>query len=204
MAQKLQQAVLTADIVDSTRLPAPVAQKLTRGLRQLLEGTVHEFYRGDSFQVFLPDAQQGLRLLMQCRSVAIATGESDIRISIGIGKARKPAGKPGMAKDPAFVLSGRAFDLMLKTNARLAIGCSNPLAAEGFHVIAGWGNTIFEQMTARQAAVIHALLSGHSQQEAARLLKKSKSTVHQHATAANWPAIEQLLEHYTNLIKLMS
>jgi hypothetical protein len=204
MSQKLQQAVLTADIVDSTRLSAPAAKKLIRGLRQLLQGTVHEFYRGDSFQVFLPDATTALRLLMQCRVIAIATAGTDVRISIGIGKAKKPAGKPGMAKDPAFVLSGRAFDLMIRSNTRLAINCSHPLAAEGFHVIAAWGNSIFEQMTAKQAAVILELLSGRSQQETARQLRKSKSTVHQHATAGNWPAIELLLRHYTNMINLMS
>ncbi|MDE3250471.1 MAG: hypothetical protein KGO82_17550 [Bacteroidota bacterium] len=204
MAQRQQQAVLTADIVDSTRLSAPLARKLIRALQRLLQGTVYEFYRGDSFQVFLSDATQALRLLMQCRAIAIATAETDIRMSIGIGKASKPTGRPGMAKDPAFVLSGRTFDRMVRSNARLAIGCSQPLAAEGFQVIAAWGNSIFDQMTAKQAAVILELLSGRSQQDTARQLRKSKSTVHQHATAGNWPAIEVLLMHYTNLINLMS
>lgn len=204
MAKKIQQAVLTADIVDSTGLFPSVSQKLMQGLHQLLLGTVHEFYRGDSFQVFLPDARLALRLVMQCRALAIATAGTDIRLSIGIGKARKPAGKPGAAKDPAFVLSGRGFDRMVKAKTRLTIHTAEPLPAEGLQVIAAWGNTIFDKMTARQAAVIVGLLAGRSQQDMARQLKKSKSTVHQHAAAANWDSIELLLRHYTNIVNLMT
>ncbi len=202
------QAVLTADIVNSTRLGQATEKKLIKCLQQLLAAYRYEFYRGDSFQVYMNNAIPALQTALLCRAAAIniagsAAIASDIRISIGIGKVKKPVTALGTAKGEAFVLSGRAFDQLTATGTRLVIAGSNRLANEGFQVIASYLNAIFKDMTGKQAGVIFELLKGQTQQAVAVKLKKSKSTIHQHMSAARWPEIEKLLQHYSSIINLL-
>jgi len=203
-------AVLTGDIVNSTQLGQAAEKRLLKKLQQLLAVYQFEFYRGDSFQVYVKDAGAALRIALLCRTVAIhtagnlATISSDIRVSIGIGMVKTPVTALGTAKGEAFVLSGRAFEVLTKNDARLAITSTNGLANEGLKVIADYINAIFKNMTGKQAGVIFELLKGESQKTAAAKLKKSKSTIHQHVNAGRWPEIEKLLEYYQNIINQLA
>jgi len=200
------QAVLTADIVHSTQLLPLQEQKLVRRLRLVLLPYKFEFYRGDSFQVYVKDARLALETALLCRTVAISMAMDtqnftpDVRISIGIGKTKEPAGTLGTARGEAFVLSGRAFDKIAKNSTKLIISTANELAGEGLQVVASYANAIFNGMTGKQANVIFELLKGSSQQTVAAKLKKSKSTISQHATAARWDEIKTLLRQYKNII----
>ena len=200
------QAVLTGDIVNSTRLGGTAEKKLQQLLKQVLAAGNFEFYRGDSFQVYIKDAAVALQTALLCRAAAISTPaytaavSSDIRISIGIGKVKKPVTALGTAKGQAFILSGRAFDALTQNDTRLAIISSHKMANEGLAVIADYINSIFKFMTGKQAGVIFELLKGETQQAVASKLKKSKSTVSQHAGAGRWPEIEKLLQQYENII----
>lgn len=204
------QAIITGDIVNSTALAPAAEKKLIRLLRQVLQDHRFEFYRGDSFQVYLQNAAAALPLALRCRAAAIGLGggaavaSSDVRVSIGAGKIKTPGASLGISKGEAFVLSGRAFDEMVKQDTRLAISAGNALANEGLQVIADYGNAIFKDMTSKQALVIFELLKGGTQQDAATKLKKSKSTIHQHVSAGRWPEIEKLLDHYKNIIRQLS
>lgn len=204
-------AVLTCDIVNSTLLGRQLEKKLITALGKLLSPHKHEFYRGDSFQVYMKDGKEALRTALLCRSMAIAIDTlaneplSDIRISIGLGAVEQPVRTLATAKGEAFLLSGRTFDLLQKTEARLVIASSGQGAAGiAFRLIADHVNSIFQQMTPKQAEVIFELLKGGSQQEASAILRKSKSTISQHVTAARWNEIESLLESYTKLVELIS
>ncbi|MEO6317019.1 MAG: hypothetical protein ABIU63_07530 [Chitinophagaceae bacterium] len=199
------QAVLTGDIVNSTGMGAAAEKRLLKSLQQLLADHSFEFYRGDSFQVYIKDAGNALPVALMCRAAAISIGGragvlSDIRISIGLGKVVQPVKTLGTGKGDAFVLSGRAFDTLAGTDNRLAISTANQLANEGLEVIAAYLGAIFKVMTGKQAGVIFELLKGESQQEVAVKLKKSKSTIHQHVTAGRWTEIEKLVQHYKNII----
>ena len=199
-------AVITGDIVNSTKLAAAKEKKLLKILYQVLAPHQFEFYRGDSLQVFQKDAGGALRTALLCRTAAISisqqekTVSSDVRISIGIGEVRGIVKSLRTANGEAFILSGRAFDEIGKTETRLAIATLNPLAAEGLHVIADYLNAIFKVMTGKQATVIFELLRGQTQQVVADKLKKSKSTIHQHVSSGRWPEIEKLLQQYENII----
>ncbi len=129
---------------------------------------------------------------------------SDIRISIGLGKVKTPVAVLGTTKGEAFVLSGRAFDELTKNDTRLAIASSNKLAAQGLEVIADYINSIFKNMTVKQAGVIFELLKGGSQHTVAAKLKKSRSTINEHVAAGRWPEIEKLLQQYENIINQLA
>lgn len=203
-------AVITADIVNSTKLGAVNEKKLLKILQQVLMLHKFEFYRGDSFQVYHKIAGDALKTALLCRTAAISilqdeeTSLSDVRISIGIGQVNAPVKMLNMAKGEAFILSGRAFDAMAKTDKRLAIATGNTLANEGLQVIANYIDAIFKAMTGKQATVIFELLKGQTQQVVAEKLKKSKSTINQHVSSGRWAEIEKLLQQYENIINQLS
>lgn len=199
-------AVLTGDIVNSTQLEKSGEKKLLKALHQVLEPYKFEFYRGDSFQVYMKDPQKSLRVALLCRLIAIGLNQgeyltaTDIRISIGIGNVITPVRTLGSAKGEAFVLSGRSFDEIQKTETRLAITAENKAVNTGLQVIADYINSILKGMTAKQAEVVAELLKGQTQQKVTTLLNKSKSTISQLVSAGRWNEIEKLLLQYETLI----
>jgi hypothetical protein len=200
------QAVLTGDIVNSTKLNEAKDKKLTNSLISVFIEHKMEFFRGDSFQAYIKDPKQALRLALLARASAISLFRdekivlSDVRISIGIGSVNVPVRSLKTAKGEAFILSGRQFDEIVKSKQRLAIATGNPLADEGLQVIADYLNAIFDVMTGKQAEVIFELLKGEIQKTVAKKLKKTKSTIHQRITSGRWPEIEKLLQRYENII----
>ncbi len=199
-------AVLTGDIVNSTKIGKVNERKLLKSLQQVLEAHLFEFYRGDSLQVYIKEPTQALQIALLCRTAGMSitqnnlVASSDVRFSIGIGMVNTPVKTLGNAKSEAFVLSGRAFDEILLTDTRLVISTANSLANTGLQVIADYINAIFKVMTSKQAAVIFELLKGESQQQVAAKMKKSKSTINQRVSAGRWPEIEKLLQQYENII----
>ncbi len=202
-------AVLTGDIVNSTRLNAIKEKKLTNALKDIFLQHKIEFFRGDSFQAYVKDPSLALRLSLLARAAAIKLSKdnekilTDIRISIGIGKVDSQVRALTTAKGEAFLLSGRKFDEISKLPQRLAISSVNPLANLGLQVIADYVNAIFDEMTGKQAEVIYELLNHKTQKEVARKLKKTKSTIHQRVVSARWPEIEKLMAQFEDILKLL-
>lgn len=203
-------AVLTGDIVNSTRIGKANERKLLKSLQQVLAAHLFEFYRGDSLQVYIKEPRQALQMALLCRTAGMSITQdkivapSDVRVSIGIGQVNTSVKSLGNAKGEAFVLSGRAFDEELNTDTRLVISTANPMANAGLQVIADYINAIFKVMTSKQAVVIFELLKGETQQQVAGKLKKSKSTINQRVSAGRWPEIEKLLKQYENIINQLS
>jgi hypothetical protein len=202
-------AVLTGDIVNSTRLTTDNEKKIVKQLRSILLPVKHEFFRGDSFQAYIKDAATALQTAILCRLAAIAVppGEtgtnSDMRISIGIGTVISPVTKLSTAKGDAFVLSGRAFDQLMKDRERLVIVTYDSIANTAFSVISDYLNSILNNLTDRQAAVIIEMLSGVAQKNVAKKLGKSKSTISQHVSSGRFYELERLLQQYENIVKQM-
>lgn len=196
-------AVITADIVASTHLSKALLETLLKKLRETLTPYPHEFYRGDSFQVLVQDPQDAFDVLLKLRIDAMkllpeeTSPPNDIRASIAIGPVQLPVEKIGTATDEAFVLSGRAFE-QLKSPQRLLITAvnANKTVDAAFRLLANFTDFIFERMTAKQAEVVYELLHQKTQTEAAAALKKAQATVHKHAQAAGWPALEKLIGDY--------
>jgi hypothetical protein len=205
----MKTAVITADIVNSTRIPKAEYKKLLKNLEAILQEYQHEFFRGDSFQVFIKSPEDALRVLLQTRTAAMKlSGTSmpvaDIRASIGIGNIKLPVKSFQTASGDVFVLSGRAFDKMTK-DERLTIDCDekNKAVNLGLKLVAQFADYLFQRLTFKQAGVVNELLMNRTQVDVARRLKKSQATIHKHSQSAGWPEIEKLLADYKNLIALI-
>src|SRR4051812_39345523 len=114
-------AVITGDIVNSTLLDESQMKRLLKELKELLNPYKLEFFRGDSFQAYIKDASDALKIALLCRLTAISMMpedspvSSDVRISIGTGNVDSPIRTLSTARGEAFLLSGRALDKLEKT-----------------------------------------------------------------------------------------
>lgn len=199
-------AVITADLVNSTKLRPTLETQLVNTLKLELNSYETQFFRGDSFQVFVKDVHESLRVAMICRTIGIKFSDtkkdvpSDVRLSIGIGKVQSPVRSLGSAKGEAFLLSGRALDQLQHTSSRFSISINNNLVQLALNVVADYVDAIFLKMTAKQAEVLMQLLKNKSQREIAQQLKKSGSTINQRVTSARWDEIQKLLVHFDKII----
>jgi hypothetical protein len=200
-------AVITADIVNSTRLSKTEYKKLVKNLEDILEPYQHEFFRGDSFQVFVKSPNEALRVLLQARTVAMKLSEtspSDIRASIGIGQVKLPVKSFQTASGDVFILSGRSFDKMIKDERLIIVSEEKNKAVNlGLKLISQFIDYLFQRLTFKQAAVVYELLMDRTQIDTAKRLKKSQATIHKHIQAAGWPQTENLLSDYKELIALI-
>ena len=202
-------AVITADIVNSTKIAKADYKKLMKNLTGILQEHQHEFFRGDSFQVLIKSPNEALQVLLQARTAAMKLTESsmpiaDIRASIGLGNVKLPVKSFQTASGDVFILSGRSFDKMEK-DERLIIICEekNKAVNSGLKVLSQFIDYLFQRLTFKQAAVVYELLMNRTQIDTAKRLKKSQATVHKHTQAAGWPEIEKLLMEYKTLVTLI-
>jgi hypothetical protein len=197
-------AVVTADIVNSTKLSKADLRKIIKSLETIFASYKYEFFRGDSFQVYFRSPSDSLRAMLLARAAAIklSSGVSDIKASIGIDQVHVPVRNLKTASGGAFVLSGRYFDAM-RPQRRLVIACpaKNELANIALRVMGTFIDYIFSRMTPKQAAVVFEILLKKSQVETAKKLKKSQATIHKHMQSAGWPELENMLSEYDLLTK---
>ncbi|HEX5025107.1 MAG TPA: hypothetical protein VFV68_07530 [Agriterribacter sp.] len=193
-------AVITGDIVNSMLLAPKLEKKMITQLGVLLKGHKFEFYRGDSFQVYVKNPYEALELLFRLRAQARCYSlDHDVRGSIGIGKINMPLRDLRTATGEAFVLSGRAFD-KLSGDQRMQIQCANKQANAALRVIAYYGDFIFKRLTSKQAEVVLELLKQNTQIKAAKKLRKSQATISKHLQAAAWSEIQKLIAEYKHVI----
>jgi hypothetical protein len=202
-------AVITADIVNSTKLSKVENKRLTNTLGIIFQNHQYEFFRGDSFQVLAKSPNEALGLLLQARTAAIKLSGSsvrisDIRASIGISTVKLPVKSLQSASGEVFILSGRTFDKMTKEQRLMMVSNEKNEAVNlGLKLISQFIDYLFQRLTLKQAAVVYELLMNRTQIETAKRLKKSQATIHKHVQAAGWFEIESLLTEYKNLIALI-
>ncbi len=197
--------IITADIVNSTLLEKKQRTELFKSIEKMVTPYRYDFYRGDSFQVFLKDNEAALELCLKLRLLGKKQNKNrksdmDIRIAVGIGAVKSAVKDIRQATDAPFVLSGRMLDAMQNSSERLRMVTSSENTNEVLELISRFTDYIFKGITSRQAAVLLELLQGSKQKEVAKKLKKSQVTISRQAHAAGWNEIEFLLNHYKNTI----
>ncbi|MDP3462707.1 MAG: hypothetical protein Q8S18_07975 [Bacteroidales bacterium] len=203
--------VITADIVNSE---PSWGKELGKRLEQTIYATQPAakvfFYRGDSFQSYLPDPVSTYRLALKLRTQAKLFEKdrpevrTDVRMSIGIGTVNLPITILATAEGEAFVISGRSFDDMVKNDKRLHIQCSDAKTNITLQSISLFTDYLFQSLTMKQAEVLEHLLNHRTQVETAKWLKKSQSTINRHVQSMGWKQIEALIELYEQSIQFIS
>lgn len=127
-------AVITGDIINSAQ---------SEGWKKELENALQQFgkspkdwmiYRGDSFQLKINKPEESLSTCLIIRAFIKKTGESDVRMSVGIGATENPGKKVTENQGEAYVNSGRLFNELSQT-----LDIRTPHQELNIELSAAWG-----------------------------------------------------------------
>lgn len=197
-------AVITADIVNSTKLNVNDFNHLMMDLKKLFDEDKVEFYRGDSFQLLVEDAEQSLSKVIKCRLLALSyknPDKIDIRLSLSVGEIESNELEIHSNMGNIYINSGRAFDRFNNSNRKVFISCGDEHKDFTFEIMAEYLDNLMGTITSKQARVLYLLLSGKTQIEVAKEIDLSGATVSQHVKAAHLDEIYNLLNKFTTFIK---
>ena len=198
--------VLTGDVVGSQRIQDKQALNHALdhglGLLQELMDARSDRYRGDGFQVAIPDPGQAMLAAILLRASLIRHSPSrsamwDARIAVAVGKGRLPASdRFSDAQEEAFVLSGRRLDTLSDGPERLAVVTAAASTDSHLALLTRFADDIVSHWSSFSAEVVSlSLLHRESQQQLAKRLGRSQPTINRRLAAARWPLIRDYLAY---------
>ncbi len=206
-------AVLTGDLVDSSKLSPEHRQRMLEILKEafaavdeLLEPAGFEIYRGDSFQGLVKDPSRALEASLVIRSTLRmdqpddAPVNWDARTAIGIGTLENLPERVSEGTGEAYRRSGPLLDDM-KGDRRLRLATPWEEIDEELNTQAALLDAVIAKWSPGQAEVVCALLGGRSRKEIGRNLGISQAAVHYRVKGAGWTAVERFLERYRAVLK---
>jgi len=213
ISAKKDYAVITGDIVDSSKLPKAqrkllpgLIAKASRDTRQAFPEAVPldvDVFRGDGWQLLVSDVPLCLRVGLFFRACLRSTAERgrglDTRAAIGVGRVDFVRDRVSQGDGEAYRLSGRALEdmprkqrLLLADPAAIEVGTRTVIVRLIDVLAQGW--------TGRQALAVRGALRGWTQEKIAKEWPESISqqAVTKHLEAAEWPALEAALAYVEN------
>lgn len=207
-AQK-KYAVITGDIVDSSKLPKAQREALPGLIAKASQETRKAFpdavplaadiFRGDGWQLLVNDPVQSLRVglfFRAClRSAPARVRGLDTRMAIAVGSVDFVRGRVSQGDGEAYRLSGRALEAMPRKQ-RLQLAISGAKEVQSLMVIVRLIDVLAQRWTGRQALAVRAALRGLTHEKIAKTWPGSitQQAVTKHLDAAEWPALEAALK----------
>lgn len=208
MEQALIYAVLTGDIVASSRLPADGRSELRAAMTDSFAALDRAFDGAfspaidisgpDSWQLLTPHPQIALRAALYFRAelrARMGAYNVDTRVAIGAGTVELlPRRRVSEGDGPAYRRSARALETMGR-NRRLALRLEDQPLGPGFDEMLGLVDHVACRWTDKQALAVTGALQGWTQERIAgswgRVAKGavSQQTVAQHLHRAGWHAM---------------
>lgn len=187
-------AVITADIVNSTRIEESsrylLIEEINKIIRDLqkLSPLKCEMYRGDSFQVMVDDVKRCLEVAILIRlglkrSNLLEHGKLDARMAIGIGDISYEHEQVILSDGEAFRLSGRTFEKLNKK--RLLISTNINDVDEPLNVMLAFIDELLDGLSCTQSKYLYdSLLYKMSQMELANVYNTSQPNIAKHLKSA--------------------
>lgn len=213
-------AVLTADLIDSTRYSKNILSFIIEELQREFEALSREYedqmrfalFRGDSFQGVLKDPLLALTVALRLKATVkkaqpdpqISKGMipvGDVRIAIGIGQGEFPQGPISTANDQAYQFSGKLLDGMKEMGSKTSIQFADPDLNAEFFVHFSFLDNLIDRWTVASSEVVYYLLKGLKEQEIADILDRSQAAINLRKKAASWQEIKFLMLHYDQVTK---
>lgn len=209
-------AVLTGDIVDSSKLPKARREALTGLLQESSRATIKAFpkvvpyavdvFRGDGWQLLVSEPALSVRVGLYFRASlrsGVERGRGlDTRMSIAIGTVDFVKGRVSQGDGEAYRISGRELE-ELPRKQRLALRSPDEAQQAAFGVVVRLVDALVQDWTGSQARAVCGALRGWTQQQIAREWpgKVSQQAVTKHLDAAQWPAVEAALIYLENNLR---
>lgn len=201
-------AVLTTDIVHSTKLSANEYAKVMSALEELLALQAERFeckfeiFRGDSFQILYPNyavAMQSalairlnLQAGMNCPAVKLTQ-------SLAVDKVEKLSNKLGSSLGEAFIVSGRALDNA--TRGDLVLNLPQSFGVADLTISTLFLRHLLDGLTEKQAEVLfyYIDLDCPEQQTIADMMKMTRQNIAAHLKRSGAELVKAYLYAYRDL-----
>ncbi len=204
-------AIITGDIVDSTKMTAEERFAMLQLLQSLPEWlspickTNIEIFRGDSFQLKITEPSKSLQMALSIRAIIrtnkfkVNNAQWDARIAIGIGTLDYETDSLSTSDGEAFRLSGRGLDLIGKS--RLLIETPWEDVNEEFKVSTLFVDDIVSNWTQNQSRVMfEKLVKVQNQEKIGTIIGASQQTVSKTLKAAKDALISVYIKRFKELI----
>jgi hypothetical protein len=192
--------VITGDLIGSTKLESKDKPAIISALKELeknSKGQYDYFIRGDSFQILM--ANDGLVEALKVKFyLKFRTGYAT-RISIGIGEINFLDKKLSNSDGPAFWLSGQGLDEMKSLGTLNSIHPENKELEADWHIYASTLDYLERQLTNNQAEVLYWLLMNKTQQEIAKEIGITQSSVNRRIKSTGWDLLQMIIVRYNQL-----
>lgn len=200
-------AVITADIVSSTKGEIGIwLNSLKETLNQIGTNPKDwEIYRGDSFQLFIEDAERALAFAIKIKAAIKSTGDHDVRIAIGLGEKTHNAEKVTECNGSAFVNSGAKFEILKKEKQNMAIKSDFDQFDAEINLYLKLGLIAMDNWTANSAEVVKLMLDNPkmSQDEIGHLIGIRQNAVSYRIKRAYFYELMEMNEMYKTKLKSM-
>lgn len=209
-------AVLTGDIVDSSRLgeviSEPISQilertgkKVTGHFQSAIQGPI-DVFRGDSWQMVVSDPAKAIRIGLLFRAFLRAESGSDSRVSIAFGEIDYlPLENISTGTGQAFTLSGQGLEGNLREGRmNLTIpSLMGTLEGQGLEIITqlidlqvgGWTKAQSQAAAGALIDLTQADIAGSWQPEPV-----SQQAISQHLENAGWTQIKNALVYLEEVL----
>lgn len=201
-------AVLTGDIVNSTKLSESEYQLVTQSINGCCEVLKQKFnakwelYRGDGFQVSVatPEKSMLCAILLKTglRKIFSDGTPIDMTLSIGLGNQTVHSEKLGTSFGSAFVLSGQGLDHTPKGDLTIHIGEEFGVLSDTLSITTRFISHFLSQLSQKQAEVLYyyVLMSYPEQQVIAAQLSTSRQNISKHLSRAGAELIKDYLLYF--------
>ena len=206
------EAVITGDIVDSTKLSLEERKIMLASLESLpevllpIEKVNVEIFRGDSFQIGLINAFNSLKIALTVRAflrthkMAAANMLLDCRVAVGIGTVDYQSDTLSTSDGSAFRISGRLLDRMKKR--RLEICTPWEDVNEELKLNTAFADDIISSWTQSQSKVELAnYIFSKNRNEIATYIGVSRQMVDKSLRASKETLIKAYLNRFEKLIE---
>ncbi|WP_423148293.1 hypothetical protein [Rubrolithibacter danxiaensis] len=200
-------AVITGDIAGFTSLKDKQRESLIAQLKEIFaswtEKGYAELFRGDSFQLLVPDFETSIKrsLQLRCWFKKVTPSKQktvlDAKMVIGLGEISYFNNSVLDADGEAFHYSGRTFDKMEETGLRIVT--KDEKINKQLDVITDLMNVIIGNWTTGQSEVIYQLLEDKTQQQIADNLHIAQSAVNNRIKLSRWKEIEKTIAYIISL-----
>jgi hypothetical protein len=201
-------AVITGDIVNSSKLPSEQRQRLHRimkegskALRKTFEESVPldvDIFRGDSWQLLVADPPKSLRIGLFYRAYLRAWMETcrlDTRMAIAVGTIDfVPDDRVSRGDGQAYQYSGSGLEEMTKAS-NLCFRFPERQIEESLDVLVHLLDVLAMNWSDKQALAITGALQGLKQEKIGSLWKPpiTQQSVNRHLQRAGWFAVEKAI-----------
>lgn len=195
-------AVITGDIINSQSFDTEVWYQALQSIFAGETASTWEIYRGDEFQCLVENAEDAFSKFLKIKAGLKKIQDLDVRISIGLGDQNFVGEKVSQSNGSAFVNSGRNLEKIKaeKINLQITSDCKN--LDEQLNLIFKWASITIDNWTVMSAEIVDLFLNHPdlNQEEAAKKLQISQSSVSQRLKRANFDLLMETDSYFRQLI----